>query len=108
MEWLKYIQQTEAPELEYYENMGREHNIKNSNCKADGYDPSKNCIYEFHGCYWHGCHCKRNLLDEDDITMLEERYNKTLERENFIKEQGYTLIVMWECQWKEKRKYLEI
>ena len=103
MEWLKYIQETEAPNLEHYENTGKEHRIKNSKFKADGYDPDKNCIYEFHGCFWHGCPCKNRPLDEDDAKMLEERYNKTLEREKFIREQGYNLIVIWECEWNKKK-----
>jgi len=28
--------------------------------------------------------------------------NRTLEREEIIREKGYNLVVMWECDWKEK------
>jgi hypothetical protein len=24
--------------------------------EVDGYDQSTNTVYQFHGCYWHGCH----------------------------------------------------
>jgi hypothetical protein len=100
--WLESIK-VKVPNLEYALNKG-EHSIKNSRYKADGYDPHTNTIYEFHGCFWHGCSCKKNNLDESIKLIQEIRYRKTLEREEFIKSQGYSLITMWECQWKNLLK----
>jgi len=36
---------------------GGEHVIKDGPHKyyVDGYDPITNVVYEFNGCYWHGC-----------------------------------------------------
>ena len=36
-----------------------------------------------------------------------ELYNKTLERENKIKELGYNLIVMWENDWVNINKNIK-
>ena len=65
-------------------------------------------MYEFHGCYYHGCPCKNRLLSEEKILKQNARYKYTVEREAFIRAQGYELTVMWECQWKEKRKELQL
>ncbi len=80
---------------------GGEHKIKESNYRADGYSPSTNTIYEFHGCYWHGCACKDCYAKSDTEKELHlERRRKTQEREDFIKSKGYGLIVVWEHELK--------
>jgi hypothetical protein len=106
LEWLELIK-NESPNLEYILNMG-EHLIKNSKFKADGYDPATNHIYEFHGCYWHGCTCKNSSLDDNTKAIQELRYRRTLEREEYIKSQGYLLTTMWECQWNTIKKDLNL
>ena len=66
---------------------------------VDGYEPKTRTIFQYHGCKWHGCPCKkeRNSLDE-------ERYAKTIELEKKMKEQGFKLISVWECEKPELKK----
>jgi len=62
-------------------------------------------IFEFHGDFWHGnpCALKKNgskKYQDNDINpcsnkTYRELYNKTIERENQIK-QNYNLIIIWE------------
>ena len=63
---------------------------------VDGYVPKTRTIFQYYGCKWHGCPCRkeRNLLDE-------ERYSKTIDLEEKMKEQGFKLISVWECEKPE-------
>ena len=73
---------------------------------VDGFNPANNTVYEFHGCFWHGCptchsnnrHCKHAL--NPDRTM-EELYRATKAKGEALRTAGYQVNVMWECQWDE-------
>ena len=65
---------------------------------VDGYDAKDKTIYEFQGCYWHGC---RKCHPEQKI-----RYNKTMEKNNLLRASGYKVVEMWECEWTEFKKNL--
>ena len=43
-----------TPRLQYVDN-GVEYRIPHSHYTVDGYDAETNTVYEFQGCYWHGC-----------------------------------------------------
>ena len=61
---------------------------------VDEYEPKTKTIFQYYGCKWHGCPCRkeRNSLDE-------ERYSKTIDLEKKkMKEQGFKLISVWECE----------
>ena len=66
---------------------------------VDGYEPESNTIFQYYGCKWHGCPCRkeRNSLDE-------ERYSNTIDLEKKIKEQGFKLVSVWECEKPELKK----
>jgi hypothetical protein len=65
--------------------------------KADGYDPSTNTVYEYHGKYWHG-HPTNKHCDPDVIIRGKsagDRYIETLMREIRLKELGYNVVSVW-------------
>ena len=66
---------------------------------VDGYVPKTRTIFQYYGCKWHGCPCRkeRNSLDE-------ERYSKTIYLEEKMKEQGFKLFSVWECEKPELKK----
>ena len=68
---------------------------------VDGYVPKTRTIFQYYGCKWHGCPCRkeRNSLDE-------ERYSKTIDLEEKMKEQGFKLISFWECERPELKKMI--
>ena len=68
---------------------------------VDGYEPESKTIFQYYGCKWHGCPCRkeRNSLDE-------ERYSKTIDLEEKMKEQGFKLISVWECEKPELKKMI--
>ena len=53
-------------------------------------------FFNITGVKWHGCPCRkeRNSLDE-------ESYSKTIDLEKKMKEQGFKLISVWECEKPE-------
>ncbi|KAJ8933580.1 hypothetical protein NQ318_015967 [Aromia moschata] len=87
--------------------------------KVDGYCPDTNQVFEFHGCYYHGCpRCikyRRNDYTYDDPTAtVESRYEATVLKTQRLNAFGYTVIEMWECDFRkmlknndEIRKYTE-
>ena len=87
-----------------------EYLIPNTKYKADGYCEETNTIYEFHGDFWHGNPKIYNEYEINKITncSYKELYEKTLIRENKIKELGYNLITIWEQDWKKINKCIII
>ena len=71
---------------------------------VDGYDPHSNTVYEFYGCFWHGCprchpgnrHTKHAVNADRTI---EELWRATQAKENALRNHGYNLEVMWEHDW---------
>ena len=66
---------------------------------VDGYEPKTRTIFQYHGCKWHGCPCQkeRNSLDE-------KKYSKTIELQEKMKEQGFKLFSVWECEKPDLKK----
>ena len=80
---------------------GNEILLNGKNILFDGYEPETNTVFEFKGCKWHGCPCS----SDDKI-----KYNETIERENMMKDLGYNVVSVWECEkpklsdtWIEKK-----
>ena len=82
--------------------------IPGTHFHADGYSLENNTIYEFHGCFHHGCpscypvrHEKHQRLE--DLTFYEV-FERTKNRTETIKSKGFTVVEMWECQWRKMKK----
>ena len=98
---------------EYYVHLyaGKEKNSHAREIPVDGYEPESNTIFQYHGCKWHGCPCQkrkeRNSLEEERIAeerSAEQRYAKTIELEKKMKEQGFKIVSVWECEKPELKK----
>jgi hypothetical protein len=99
IKWLNFLQVYYKINIEHAENDG-EFSIPDTKFKADGYCKETNTIYEFHGDIWHG---NPNKFKPDKVSFFGktygELYQKTLVKEERIKELGYHLVVMWEGDW---------
>ena len=76
---------------------------------VDGFDRSTNTVYEFNGCFFHGCpRCYPNMRytisKKRNDRCLSECYNATKLKAKKIQDAGYQLITMWECDWKRECK----
>ena len=76
---------------------------------VDGFDPcdpvtQRPTVYEFHGCRtcfprqrnWYPiCHTDRTL---------QEVYESTQNKQEALRQRGYNIKVMWECDWDQELK----
>ena len=78
--------------------------VRVTNHLVDGYDPTTQTVYEFHGCLWHGCprcfprKCDRYPICHTDRT-IQEVYESTLKKHAPLRQRGYHLQIKWECDW---------
>lgn len=105
IEWLESIAKKETIKIEHVKNKS-EHLIKDSRYKADGYCKKTNTIYEFNGCFFHGCN---ECYHSDDINPVckksyGELYKKTMEKEKYILSKGYKLVTIWEHEYINQKK----
>jgi len=100
IEWFKNIMKNEGVFIRHKLNEG-EFVIPGTKYKADGYCEETNTIYEFHGDFWHGNPKKFNQEDINPKTKCTygELYEKTLLKEQMIKDLGYNLVVLWESDF---------
>ena len=83
---------------------GGEFTVPGTNFKVDGYCAETNTIYEFHGCFYHGCPTcytsgerrseKRQRLN--DLTFYDV-YERTKKRTQTLRDKGFRVVEMWEC-----------
>lgn len=76
---------------------------------VDGYNPTTNTIYEFYGDYWHG---NPTIYDSNKINPSNGKtygslYEQTCKKAETIRQHGYTLVEIWENDFKTS-KYLDI
>ena len=64
---------------------------------VDGYEPETNTVYQYHGCYWHGCTCQK-----DRTKKQFARYVDTICLDKHIERNNYNLVVVWECENPDK------
>ena len=77
--------------------------------KVDGYNRDTNTVYEFHGCFFHACpdcfpkqrHRRHNCHPD---RTLAEVYEATCKKTQQLRDAGYTVIEMWECDFQEQKK----
>ena len=67
--------------------------------RIDGYHSESQTAYQFQGCYWHGhgCRLDRNKDAEDK----KGRRLRTQRVSSTLKDKGYTVEEMWECEWRD-------
>jgi hypothetical protein len=103
--WLRYIEQEQGVIIQHANNYG-EYTIPGTRFKADGYCIETNTIYEFYGDFWHGNPLTTNHAHFNDITQTTfgELYEKTMEREEVIKQLGYNIVSIWESTYDTAKK----
>ena len=77
-------------------------------CKApvDGYHPETRTVFQYHGCYWHGCEqCFPSPAEQEEVVRQDKQgrlikrkdaYSLTLQRTQHLLDSGYTVVEKWE------------
>jgi G:T-mismatch repair DNA endonuclease (very short patch repair protein) len=72
--------------------------------KLDGFSAACNTAFEFHGCFYHGCAaCYPKPEQRAQLVYtksMAERYDATLAREQTLRNAGYTVVSIWEHEWR--------
>ncbi|XP_072384507.1 uncharacterized protein [Diabrotica undecimpunctata] len=98
---IKWLSQ--FPDVQHALNGGE---ITICSAKVDGYDACTNTVYQYHGCFWHGhpeCFAP-NTINHVNNEAMSDLYERTLWRAAQIKEAGYKLVEMWECEWLKSKE----
>ena len=88
--------------IQHVRNEG-EYKIPGTNFHVDGYCPDTHTVYEFQGCFTHGCptcypHRHEKHPRNYDRTM-HDLYDTTQDKVQKLTKQGYNVIQMWGCEW---------
>lgn len=76
---------------------------------VDGFHAESNTVYEYQGCYFHGCgQCFQNHRNKTrnchaDRTA-EEKYQATLKKTAILRDASYTVIEKWGCEFAKDKK----
>jgi len=102
--WLKYVSEKDNLLIRHARNGGE---FKLGKYSLDGHCKETNTVYEFHGCYYHGCpRCfeNRNFWNASKQSSMKFIYNQHLNRIKYIKACNVNLVEMWECDWDKECK----
>ena len=69
--------------------------------KVEGFCAQCKTVFEAMGCFYHYCPCQeaRPSLTDDDIESGNKKREMDQMRKQYIKEKGYNVVGMWECEW---------
>lgn len=106
LEWLEYLRQIEGcQDLKHIGNSPYGE-CEIAQYRFDGVETNKKVVYEFNGCYYHGCpKCNKYKMDKKNSTIgltFRALHEKTLQKESFIKDVlKWDIVSMWECEWEK-------
>ena len=100
IQWLEHVAEERGIHIRHA--LNSPHGEKRiDNFSVDGFCEATNTVFEYYGCYFHG----HDICGKYD--QLKEK--KTIEREKILKELGYNVETIFECEWPKsfKRKNIE-
>lgn len=80
--------------------------MKVEGCFVDGYHAETRTIYEFLGCFFHGCSTcyEGSMMHPLASTPMWKLYKETEERIQKFKALGYQVEFIWEHEFAELKK----
>ena len=102
--WLDWIQRKNGLKIQHSVNGGEK---KIGKYFVDGYCDENKTIYEYNGCFWHGCnkcYCNGNVKNEYNNKSMKQLFREHNEKVNYLKNMKYNVEVMWECDFKNLMK----
>ena len=115
-QWLCFMQQKEGNFIQSRYNIGERY-ISKYSFKVDGFYQETNTIYEFDGCFWHGCDvCNANCNADGSLQETHPIKNisfsqirkATQEKKRALTEEGFRVVSIRECEWLRMKKQSEI
>ena len=104
--WLNYV--SNGNSIKHALNGGeKELAIGNKTYKVDGFCEETNTVYEFYGCFWHGCpNCyKPNIINSKNQKDMGTLNDLTVEKRDTIENVGYNHVSTYECQLTKNKDF---
>ena len=106
--WLNYMSKAKGLNIQHALNGGEKKlTIDYKTYKVDGFCEETNTVYEFHGCFWHGCpNCyKPNIINSKNQRDMGTLNDLTIEKRENIKSAGYNHVSTYECQLNKNKEF---
>lgn len=97
-DWLEWLNYSSQANIKHKLNNGVEKRV--GPYLVDGFDPDSGLLYEFYGCYYHGCPCSK----QKDPLLQARLYDRTIERLDYIRSRGFEVETIWECEYHKQLK----
>ena len=103
VEWLDYVAHRDGLDIQHAHNVGEK---RIGRYVVDGFDTTNKTVYEFNGCYFHGHDCEMNTNDFNERVgvPMSVLFERTIERKHYLEDRGFTVVDIWECEYKQMRK----
>ena len=104
LQWLKYMSHTTGHQIQHARNGGEK---RIGDYLVDGYYETadeKKVVLEFNGDFWHGNPKKFASTTRNPVSKftMGELYQKTLDKQRYLEENGYTYISIWESDFDKE------
>ena len=106
--WLNYVSTTKGLNIQHALNgCEKKLTIDDKTYKVDGFCEETNTVYEFYGCFWHGCpRCYRpNIINGKNQRDMGTLNDITIEKRETIKSAGYHHVSTYECQITKNKDF---
>ena len=106
--WLNYMSKAKNLNIQHALNGGEKKlTIDDKTYKVDGFCKETNTVYEFYGCFWHGCpNCyKPNIINTKNQKDMGTLNDLTIEKRENIKSAGYNYVSTYECQLNKNKEF---
>ena len=106
--WLNYMSKAKGLNIQHALNGGEKKlTIDCKTYKVDGFCKETNTVYEFYGCFWHGCpNCyKPNIINCKNQRDMGTLNDITIEKRETIKSVGYNHVSIYECQLNKNKEF---
>ena len=94
-----------------------ERRVSSHSLPVDGFCQESNQVFQFLGCFWHSCTVGNTNRNLDGFLQEIHRVKKipysevrkaTLKNKKRLEAEGFTVVEMRECQWKQLTKRADI
>lgn len=106
-QWILHEAKKRRIHIQYAHN-GGEFRIPGTRWRVDGYNKRLNMVFEFHGDCYHGnpnvYKPSANCHPFNKEVTAKQLYKRTLAREQALRDLGYTVVSIWESDWRLDRK----
>ena len=112
MKWMKYLSQRHGINIQHACN-GGEQTIRFNDgkfLKVDGYCKEINTVFQFHGCYYHGCKdCYDDyMINSKNHQYMSQLYQRTAQIDHIIRSAGFNLVTIWEHDFENNKEIKSI